>query len=117
MHSTLLRVWRPFLPPFDNGAPGAALRRLPSPSARQCRNSDRPLGETHRRALLRSIKSASRAKRAVNQNRMLPRQRPIGLLPGIDAALNVAGGLDAGVLRGLYRHRRALAEGAVENKP
>ena len=48
---------------------------------------------------------------------MLPRQRPIGLLPGIDAALNVAGGLEAGVLRGLYRHRGALAEGAVEHNP
>jgi hypothetical protein len=46
---------------------------------------------------------------------VLPRQRPVGLLPGIDAALYVTGSLEAGVLRGLYCHRRALAECAVEH--
>ncbi len=39
-------------------------------------------------------------------------QRPVCLLPGVDAASDMAGAGKAGVLRGLYRHRRALAERA-----
>ena len=42
---------------------------------------------------------------------------PLRLLPGVDAALDVQGGHQAGVLRGLHRHRRAFAEGAIEQEP
>ena len=41
----------------------------------------------------------------------------LGLLPGIDAALEVAGAGKACVLRRLHRHRRAFAERAVEQQP
>jgi hypothetical protein len=47
--------------------------------------------------------------------RALPRQRTVGLLPGVDAALDMAGGLQTGILRRLHRHGRALAEGTVEH--
>src|SRR6266567_3490177 len=41
-------------------------------------------------------------------------ERAAGLLPGIDAALKMAHRFKAAILRGLHRHRRALAEGAIE---
>lgn len=46
--------------------------------------------------------------------RSLLRQGPVGLLPSVNAALNVTGGLQARVLRGLNRHRRPFAKGAIE---
>src|SRR5262249_59452810 len=42
------------------------------------------------------------------------RQWAADLLPRVEAAVDVAGRRDAGILSGLNRHRRALAEGAVE---
>ena len=45
----------------------------------------------------------------------LPHQRPISFFPSIDAALDMAGGLQAGILRRLHRHGGAFAEGAVEH--
>src|SRR6516164_10372335 len=45
------------------------------------------------------------------------RQRPAGFLPGVESASNVACRGKTGVLRRLYRHGRALAEGAVEQEP
>src|SRR6266542_1969390 len=45
----------------------------------------------------------------------LAQQRPVGFLPGVDAALDVRGGSEARVLRRLHRHGRALPEGAVED--
>ena len=42
------------------------------------------------------------------------RKRSVRLLPRRDAAADMAGGLEARVLRRLHRHRRTLAEGAVE---
>src|SRR5260221_13821310 len=38
-------------------------------------------------------------------------------LPGLEAALDVAGRGKTGVLRRLHRHGRALAKGAVEREP
>src|SRR5262249_39575535 len=45
------------------------------------------------------------------------RQRPAGFLPGVESAPDVACRGKTGVLRRLYRHGRALAEGAVEQEP
>src|SRR5437899_9976042 len=45
------------------------------------------------------------------------RQLSAGLLPGIEAAVDVAGSREARLLGGLHRHRGALAEGAVEHQP
>ena len=42
-------------------------------------------------------------------------QRPAGLLPGVEAALDVAGRSDSRVLRRLHGHRRSLAERAIEH--
>ncbi len=42
-------------------------------------------------------------------------QRAVRLLPGVDAALDVAGAGETGVLRRLHRHGGALAEGAIED--
>ncbi len=42
-------------------------------------------------------------------------ERPVRLLPGVDAAVDVTGGGKPGVLRRLHRHRRAFAERAVEH--
>ena len=44
-----------------------------------------------------------------------PRQRPVGLAPGVEAAVDVAGADNPRILRRLHRHGRALAEGAVEH--
>src|SRR5262249_54072827 len=44
-------------------------------------------------------------------------RRSAGLLPGIDAALDVTRGDDARALCRLHRHGRALSEGAVEYQP
>src|SRR6516225_2608551 len=45
----------------------------------------------------------------------LVQERPARLLPGVDAALNVTGRGEARILRGLHRHGRAFAEGAIED--
>ena len=42
-------------------------------------------------------------------------QRPAGLAPGVEPALDVAGGGNSRLLGGLHRHGRALAEGAIEH--
>jgi hypothetical protein len=42
-------------------------------------------------------------------------QWSVRFFPGVDAARNVTGSLQAGVLRRLHSHRRALGEGAVED--
>ena len=42
-------------------------------------------------------------------------ERPARPFPGVDAALDMAGGCEPGVLRRLHRHCRALAEGTVED--
>ncbi len=39
-------------------------------------------------------------------------ERPVRFLPRVDAAGDMTGGLESGVLRRLHRHRRALAKGA-----
>jgi hypothetical protein len=44
----------------------------------------------------------------------LVQERPARFLPGVDAARNVTGGGERRILRGLHRHGRALAEGAIE---
>src|SRR6185437_946489 len=46
-----------------------------------------------------------------------PRERPVGLFPGVDAAFDVAGAPEAGVLRSLYGHGRAFAKCTVEDDP
>src|SRR5262245_10467174 len=46
----------------------------------------------------------------------LPDQRSCGLLPGLNAAMDVAGALEACRLRRLHRHGRAQAEGAIEDQ-
>ena len=45
------------------------------------------------------------------------RQRAIRLLPGVDTAMDVARGLQPRIVRGPHRHRRAFAEGAIEQQP
>src|SRR5262249_17951790 len=44
-------------------------------------------------------------------------QGPLRLLPSAEAPREWAGGLEPGVLGGLHRHSRALAEGAQEHNP
>src|SRR6516165_10243799 len=45
----------------------------------------------------------------------LVQERPARLLPGVDAALDVTGGGETRILRGLHRHGRALPESAIED--
>src|ERR1700756_2131060 len=45
----------------------------------------------------------------------LMQERPARFLPGVDAALDVTGGGETRILRGLHRHGRAFAEGAIED--
>src|SRR5262249_59984241 len=42
-------------------------------------------------------------------HRLLSHHGPVRLFPSVDAALDVAGGFKACVLRGLHRHPRAFA--------
>src|SRR4029077_6903111 len=65
------------------------------------------------KALLRLRSDRFRAR----STHLLPRHGPVDLFPGVDAALDVTGGLKADVLRGLHRHRRAFTEGAVKQNP
>src|ERR1700731_1021771 len=76
-------------------------------------------------ASARSCKIAQKrtAPKADGQTRSLkqvgpirsPRQWPVRFFPGVDAARNVTGCLQASVLRRLHSHRRAFAEGAAED--
>jgi hypothetical protein len=45
----------------------------------------------------------------------LVQKRPARFLPGVDAALDVTGRGETRILRGLHRHGRAFAEGAIED--
>src|SRR5262249_53584343 len=45
----------------------------------------------------------------------LAQERPARFLPGVDAALDVTGRGEARILRGLHRHGRTFAEGAIED--
>src|SRR5262245_64290261 len=64
---------------------------------------------------MRKTKTWSGMDDSKKKHPALMHERAAGLLPGIDAALDVAGGGEPGILRGAHRHRRTLAEGAVED--
>src|SRR5690242_7598516 len=63
------------------------------------------------------IAAETGVKLVMKTTRLLPCYGPVRLFPSVDAALDVAGGSKARVLRSLHRHRRALAEGAIEQDP
>src|SRR5215471_5909918 len=62
------------------------------------------------------IAAETGVKLVMKTTRLLPCYGPVRFFPSVDAALDVAG-VKARVLRSLHRHRRALAEGAIEQDP
>src|SRR4029450_2352967 len=63
------------------------------------------------------IAAETGVKLVMKTTRLLPCYGPVRFFPSIDAALDVAGGFNARVLRSLHRHSRALAKGAIEQDP
>src|SRR5262249_61309988 len=51
----------------------------------------------------------------MNFDRHFVQERPARFLPGVDAARDVTGRGEAGVLPPLHRHGRTLPEGAIED--
>src|SRR5262245_64333084 len=64
---------------------------------------------------MRKTKTWSGMDDSKKKHPALMHERAARLLPRVDAALDVAGGGEPGILRGAHRHRRTLAEGAVED--